>query len=152
MLTSTRSVCGHLGHFSHTYRTRAGYATRIHHVIALPNSSRLHPPAGALSNPSLLVKQRLSQPTRSASTVAHAMPCPHSEHPPQLYGQPLHASHPHLLEAGELTPGIQASEYAQRRKKLMDSLPAGSAVLCTSATLKYMSGRKSAFDESQIFV
>ncbi|QRW15684.1 Metallopeptidase family M24 [Rhizoctonia solani] len=36
-------------------------------------------------------------------------------------------------------PGIQASEYAGRRKRLMDSLPTGSVVLCSAAELKYMS-------------
>ncbi|CAE7216626.1 unnamed protein product [Rhizoctonia solani] len=57
----------------------------------------------------------------------------------QRYGQPLHDSHPHLIQPGELTPGIPSSEYADRRSRLVDSLPIGSVILCTSAELKYMS-------------
>ncbi|KAG9125178.1 hypothetical protein FRC07_008655 [Ceratobasidium sp. 392] len=66
---------------------------------------------------------------------------PHSS-PPERFGQPLHGSHPHLIAAGELTPGIQAAEYHDRRRRLMDSLPAGSVVVSRAAMLKYMSGRE----------
>jgi hypothetical protein len=60
---------------------------------------------------------------------------------PSLYGQPQPSTHPHLFErADELTPGIRAQEYAQRRKRLMESLPDGSAVLAVAGTTKYMSG------------
>lgn len=37
-------------------------------------------------------------------------------------GQPRHETHPHLLDLGEITPGIPASEYKQRRTKLLDSI------------------------------
>ncbi|KAH7344152.1 peptidase M24 [Rhizoctonia solani] len=77
--------------------------------------------------------------------------CLPSSNPNQRYGQPLHSSHPHLVRPGELTPGIQASEYANRRRKLMDSLPAGSVVLCTSAELKYMSSSIYKFRQSSNF-
>ncbi|CAE6472060.1 unnamed protein product [Rhizoctonia solani] len=69
----------------------------------------------------------------------------------QRYGQPLHSSHPHLVQLGELTPGIQASEYAERRKRLMDSLPMGSVALCSAAELKYMSGSIYKFRQSSNF-
>src|ERR1700761_5190678 len=39
------------------------------------------------------------------------------------FGQPVHETHPHLLQPGELTPGITAQEYADRRTKLAAKLP-----------------------------
>ncbi len=59
---------------------------------------------------------------------------------PSLYGQPQPSTHPHLFEhQDELTPGIQAKEYAQRRQRLMESLPDGSVVLAVAGKMKYMS-------------
>lgn len=57
-----------------------------------------------------------------------------------LFGQPVHETHPHLLRPGELTRGITAQEYHERRAALCHSLPPNSAVLLPSATLKYRSG------------
>ncbi|KAI0532151.1 peptidase M24, structural domain-containing protein [Xylaria digitata] len=57
-----------------------------------------------------------------------------------LFGQPVHETHPHLLEPGELTPGITAQEYHERRAALCWLLPANSAVILRSADLKYRSG------------
>ncbi|KAI0829176.1 aminopeptidase-like protein [Hypoxylon sp. FL0890] len=57
-----------------------------------------------------------------------------------LFGQPVHETHPHLLAAGELTPGITAQEYHERRAALCQSLPPNSAVLLPAATLQYRSG------------
>ncbi|KAI0888326.1 aminopeptidase-like protein [Annulohypoxylon maeteangense] len=57
-----------------------------------------------------------------------------------LFGQPVYETHPHLLKSGELTPGITAQEYHERRVKLMNSLPPNSAVILPSATLHYRSG------------
>ncbi|KAI4604416.1 hypothetical protein KJ359_000554 [Pestalotiopsis sp. 9143b] len=57
-----------------------------------------------------------------------------------LFGQPVHETHPHLLAPGELTPGITAQEYHERRSKLLAALPAGSAVLLPSAQVQYRSG------------
>lgn len=57
-----------------------------------------------------------------------------------LFGQPVHETHPHLLAPGELTPGITAQEYHDRRSRLLASLPAGSAVLLPSAQIQYRSG------------
>ncbi|MCJ1478419.1 hypothetical protein MMC13_007099 [Lambiella insularis] len=59
------------------------------------------------------------------------------------FGQPLHETHPHLLEAGErieVTPGISAFEYAQRRSKLATKLPNNSIAILASAEIKYRSG------------
>lgn len=59
---------------------------------------------------------------------------------PSLYGQPQPSTHPHLFEhEHELTPGIRAQEYAQRRQKLMESLPDGSVVVAIAGNIKYMS-------------
>ncbi|KAI1478084.1 Creatinase/aminopeptidase [Daldinia eschscholtzii] len=57
-----------------------------------------------------------------------------------LFGQPVHETHPHILAPGELTPGITAQEYHDRRAALCHSLPPNSAVLLPAATLKYRSG------------
>ncbi|KAI9657871.1 MAG: hypothetical protein M1831_004107 [Alyxoria varia] len=56
------------------------------------------------------------------------------------FGQPLHETHPHLLEHGELTPGITALEYAQRRKSLADSLAPGSIAVLCSTDVKWRTG------------
>ena len=59
---------------------------------------------------------------------------------PSLYGQPQPSTHPHLFEhADELTPGIRAHEYAQRRQRLMESLPDDSVVFAIAGNIKYMS-------------
>ncbi|KAH8204449.1 hypothetical protein TruAng_001365 [Truncatella angustata] len=57
-----------------------------------------------------------------------------------LFGQPVHETHPHLLAPGELTPGITAQEYHERRAKLVAALPTGSAVLLPAAPVQYRSG------------
>ena len=44
------------------------------------------------------------------------------------------------MKSHELTPGIPASEYERRRRKLMDGLPDGSLVVSVSAQVKFMSG------------
>ncbi|KAI1763367.1 aminopeptidase-like protein [Hypoxylon sp. FL1150] len=92
------------------------------------------------TRPSLLRSTPLPRPNsrcktrfpRSYSTVV-----PASE---LLFGQPVHETHPHILSPGELTPGITAQEYHQRRTALSKSLPPDSAVILPSATLKYRSG------------
>lgn len=55
------------------------------------------------------------------------------------FGQPVHETHPHLLKAGELTPGITALEYFERRAKLADLLPDKSVVILAGADIKYRS-------------
>ncbi|TFK22199.1 peptidase M24 [Coprinopsis marcescibilis] len=58
---------------------------------------------------------------------------------PSGYGQPLQASHPHLFTRKDITPGITAEEYEERRKRLMESLPDNSVVVSVAAPIKYMS-------------
>ncbi|KAL2832693.1 xaa-pro dipeptidase app [Aspergillus pseudoustus] len=53
------------------------------------------------------------------------------------FGQPLHETHPHLLGPGELTPGITALEYAQRRSRLANKLPKGSVAVLAAAEVTY---------------
>lgn len=56
------------------------------------------------------------------------------------FGQPVHETHPHILKAGEVTPGITAQEYADRRAKLAQSLPDNGVAVLAAAELKYRSG------------
>ncbi|EKG11849.1 hypothetical protein MPH_11345 [Macrophomina phaseolina MS6] len=56
------------------------------------------------------------------------------------FGQPLHETHPHLLKAGEVTPGITALEYAKRRAALARALPPNSAAILAASDTKYRSG------------
>jgi intermediate cleaving peptidase 55 len=56
---------------------------------------------------------------------------------PPIYGQPLSATHPHLIKsATDLTRGIPFNEYQARRAKLMQSLPEGSKVICMGGTVR----------------
>ncbi|KAI9151870.1 xaa-pro dipeptidase app [Paramyrothecium foliicola] len=57
-----------------------------------------------------------------------------------LFGQPVHETHPHLLKAGELTHGITAQEYADRRAALAQSMTQGSIAILPAASLQYKSG------------
>lgn len=59
--------------------------------------------------------------------------------PTKQYGQPLPSTHPHLLSQGELTPGIQAGEYAERRRKLIEGLEDGATVVIAGGRVQYMS-------------
>ncbi|KAL1625993.1 aminopeptidase [Neofusicoccum ribis] len=56
------------------------------------------------------------------------------------FGQPLHETHPHLLQPGEVTPGISALEYAQRRAALARALPPNSVAILAGSDTKYRSG------------
>ncbi|KAH8887533.1 Creatinase/aminopeptidase [Thozetella sp. PMI_491] len=56
------------------------------------------------------------------------------------FGQPVHETHPHILKAGEITPGISAQEYANRRAALAHALSENSIVILPAAELLYKSG------------
>ncbi|SMR53615.1 unnamed protein product [Zymoseptoria tritici ST99CH_3D1] len=56
------------------------------------------------------------------------------------FGQPLHETHPHLIEAGDLTPGISALEYHHRRAALARKLPKNSVAVLAASEVKYRSG------------
>ncbi|RDW81436.1 aminopeptidase P family protein [Aspergillus mulundensis] len=53
------------------------------------------------------------------------------------FGQPLHETHPHLLDPGELTPGITALEYAHRRSRLANKLPKHAVAVLSAAEVTY---------------
>ncbi|KAJ6160752.1 Intermediate cleaving peptidase 55 [Penicillium chermesinum] len=53
------------------------------------------------------------------------------------FGQPVHETHPHILSPGELTPGITALEYAQRRSRLANKLPEGAVAILAASEVKY---------------
>ncbi|KAF8394704.1 hypothetical protein HHK36_020921 [Tetracentron sinense] len=53
-------------------------------------------------------------------------------------GQPTAASHPQLLEEGEVTPGITSNEYISRRKRLLELLPEKSLAIIAAAPIKMM--------------
>ncbi|WPG98369.1 Hypothetical protein R9X50_00115800 [Acrodontium crateriforme] len=56
------------------------------------------------------------------------------------FGQPIHETHPHLVESGEITPGISALEYHHRRAALASKLPPNSIAILAASELKYRSG------------
>ncbi|KAK3492250.1 Creatinase/aminopeptidase [Neurospora hispaniola] len=56
------------------------------------------------------------------------------------FGQPVYETHPHILQPGELTPGITAQEYHERRSKLAFALPENGIAILASSELKYRSG------------
>ena len=56
------------------------------------------------------------------------------------FGQPIYETHPHLLKPGEITPGISAFEYAERRAKLAKALPPGSVAILAASEIKTRSG------------
>lgn len=55
-------------------------------------------------------------------------------------GQPLFETRPNLLKPGEITPGITALEYFERRVKLATRLPAKSCAIIAGSQVKYASG------------
>ena len=57
-----------------------------------------------------------------------------------FFGQPVHETHPHLLGPGEMTPGISAQEFYNRRTELAKSLPHGAVAIVAAADTIYRSG------------
>ena len=93
--------------------------------------------------------------TRSISTIGLTPSKPHRALPSSIpfarrtyavsasdlrFGQPVHETHPHILKAGELTPGITAQEYHDRRAALAHSMTDGSVAVLHAASLQYKSG------------
>lgn len=56
------------------------------------------------------------------------------------FGQPLYETHPHLLQPGELTPGITAQEYSDRRTRLAQKLPKGAVAIVAAADFVQRTG------------
>lgn len=55
-------------------------------------------------------------------------------------GQPLFETRPHLIKNGDITPGIPALEYFERRLRVADAMPVKSCAVVMGATTKYRSG------------
>ncbi|MCJ1451388.1 hypothetical protein MMC28_001724 [Mycoblastus sanguinarius] len=101
-------------------------------VHALNNCRRQTLLRAIASNTRWLLKRRETFPLhRSYASVSAAE---------LQFGQPLHETHPHLLKAGELTPGITALEYARRRSKLASKLPKNAVAILAASEIKYRSG------------
>ncbi|KAJ3173598.1 hypothetical protein HDU88_002685 [Geranomyces variabilis] len=56
---------------------------------------------------------------------------------PARIGQPTPQTHPHLLKAGEITPGIAAEEYAARRARLVSRIADNGTVIVPGYGLRY---------------
>ena len=55
-------------------------------------------------------------------------------------GQPIYETRPNLVKAGDLTPGIPATEYYKRRLAIMSRLPPNSCFILASHDISYASG------------
>ena len=64
---------------------------------------------------------RLNSVLRKLELKAGRLMCP-SIGPARCFGQPAAQTHPHLLQEGEVTPGITQTEYRDRRTKLMEKI------------------------------
>ncbi|KAJ9151037.1 Aminopeptidase-like protein [Coniochaeta hoffmannii] len=115
-------------------RTAPGQVVRC---IARHGQPASHNAALSLLRPSCLRVHRHVTPRSSAPTSRSYATVSASE---LQFGQPVHETHPHLLAPGELTPGITAQEYADRRAALSSLLPPDSVVILPAAELKYRSG------------
>lgn len=55
-------------------------------------------------------------------------------------GQPLYETRPHMVQPGQLTPGLTALEYYARRLKLAQKMQKGSVAIIPGHQIKYASG------------
>lgn len=55
-------------------------------------------------------------------------------------GQPIHETRPHLINPGDITPGISAEEYYQRRVRLAHKLPPSSVAIVSGSSVQFASG------------
>ncbi|EPQ28053.1 uncharacterized protein PFL1_04380 [Pseudozyma flocculosa PF-1] len=114
-------------------------------------------PSSSASGSSSSVASCSYKPRPSSSRRTYGQPLPHSH--PHLFprrgplGNEDLVAYPgqevglDLLDAGDgqvatdqLTPGIPAAEYEQRRRRLMEQLPDGSVAVLVSGRVKSMSG------------
>lgn len=54
-------------------------------------------------------------------------------------GQPTFETRPHLIQKGDITPGISAEEYFARRQRIMDQIPDKSLVIVPGNVTQYAS-------------
>eukprot|EP00803_Ostreobium_quekettii_P010850 evm.model.scf_529.2 EVM.evm.TU.scf_529.2 scf_529:11289-17679(+) len=67
-------------------------------------------------------------------------------------GQPIHETHPEVLEAGELAPGLSVTEFAQRRRKLAARMPPRSVAVLSSAGDTTVVGIRSPYRQDSSFL
>ncbi|GAA5902325.1 hypothetical protein JCM6882_000502 [Rhodosporidiobolus microsporus] len=98
-----------------------------------------HPPRPRPRPAAALPSSRRHNSSAVPRPLSHPPPT-HFQAPPttKSYGQPLPSTHPHLLAPGELTLGISAREYADRRARLMEGLEDGAVVVITGGKTLYM--------------
>lgn len=76
----------------------------------------------------LTIKWTSSRSTQSATNFARILRNGNREpktwffRSQRHFGQPVSLTHPHLLDDGQLTPGISASEYKLRRERLVNGI------------------------------
>ncbi|KAG9237029.1 xaa-Pro aminopeptidase-like protein [Amylocarpus encephaloides] len=101
--------------------------------VAAPRRSTQHVCWGHQASPSSVTLQstRSRHSRRAYASISAAE---------LQFGQPVHETHPHLLGAGEITPGITAQEYSDRRSKLASSLPGNGIAILAASDTKYRSG------------
>lgn len=80
----------------------------------------------SLARPRLRLSRTVSATTRAQSTI--------------VSGQPLFETRPHLIRNGDITPGIPALEYFERRLRVASSMAKGSCAVVMGNTTKYRSG------------
>lgn len=78
----------------------------------------------------------------AGSAIRSLTTLPNPSLKPSPYGQPHPATHPHLLKPTQLTPHFPASEYEERRRKLMERLPEGAVVVVMGGTVRLMTQRE----------
>ncbi|QGI78179.1 unnamed protein product [Fusarium fujikuroi] len=89
----------------------------------------------------------ISTPTRTTTCRALPLDAPASRRAYAVvsaadlrFGQPVYETHPHILKPNEITQGITAQEYADRRALLAQSMTEGSIAVLHAASLQYKSG------------
>ena len=103
----------------------------------MPSSCTLHCDAQERGYQPETLSQSLRNTVSLSSSPIHIWVCP-------FFASRQRGIQSFLVEKDDLTPGIPASEYDQRRRNLMESLPDKSIVVSVAAPTKYMSGSMSA--------
>ncbi|GKT94209.1 metallopeptidase family M24 [Colletotrichum tofieldiae] len=99
------------------------------------------PVSRALRTAQRLPPGALASPWRPSSFTGHPLRRYSAVSAAELqFGQPVHETHPHILKTGEITPGITAQEYWERRARLAEKLPDNGVAILAAADLKYRSG------------
>lgn len=114
--------------------TSALRALRPSVELPSPSLSRTVRPARLPSHQNPSPSRPLAQRSYSSYTSTHISK-------PPRHGQPLSSTHPRSIKDGHLTPHVPRLEYEERRKRLMQSLPEGSVVVCMGGTTRLMTQR-----------